>query len=321
VTNPEPVNESIRQWYDRTTRKWRRFLWCASAATLAVMAVAFLSLSTPTLAKIQTFNGALTIPLWGGLWILSFILMFLVPSREASFRGQESLDATSALVRDAIQNDLKPAAQQWRKLADQVQGELNGGLLSDFKEMVKTMKETAVSVKDTAAALKETAQKLQVSADSSSKELHETSEELKKFSADAKKFADDTRPVIETFQKIEGRMAQALDTGFLDKITDAMEGIQRLSPPPVPTGPAVPGQPAPVRKEPNLDLAFKMTKKAVPPPPPSGAAAGPAPVSAPSQEGHTPAVVAQAAAAPQVPQGGQSAAPVGNAPVKVEKIQ
>jgi methyl-accepting chemotaxis protein len=265
VTKPEPASESIRQWYDRTTRKWRKFLWCASVATLVVMGVSFLSLSTPTLARIQTFNGALTIPLWGGLWILSFILMFLVPSREASFRGQESLDATSAMVRDAVQNDLRPAAQQWKKLADQVQGELNGGLLTDFKEMVKTMKETAASVKDTAAALKETAQKLQVSADASSKELHETSEELKKFTADAKKFADETRPVIECFQRLETKMEAAINTGFLDNIQVAMEGIQRMSPPPLPSGTAVPdrpalGQPAPVRKAPNLDLAFKMTK-------------------------------------------------------------
>lgn len=343
MTKPEAASESIRQWYDRTTRKWRKFLWCASVATLVVMGVSFLTLSTPTLAKIQTFNGALTIPLWGGLWILSFIFMFLIPSREASFRGQESLDATAGLIKDAINNELKPVAGQWKKLAEQVQGELNGGLLRDFKEMVATLKDTAAAVKETATALKETSQKLQVSADTSSKELHETSMELKKFTAEAKKFADETRPVIEAFQRIESRMENAINNGLLENVTNAMDAVQRLGPPPIPASVAAPTQATPVqptpaapaapsRKEPNLAVALKLTKKPVPLPP----AAAPAPVpaataapassqaaSAPAADGRTPVLVAQAPAPSVLPLGGQpiGPVPVGHAPIKIEKMQ
>jgi len=84
--------EPIRQWYKKTTKKSLRSLWIASAVTF-VGAILFYVLAPPGVhLSLQVFNGAITIPAAGGIWIVSFILLWLVPMRETAFRSQESME-------------------------------------------------------------------------------------------------------------------------------------------------------------------------------------------------------------------------------------
>lgn len=293
-TNEKPEvaaakSESIREWYDRTTRKWRKGLWVAAAATLCVMGIAYALLDTPMLARLQTFNGALTIPLWGGLWILSFIFMFLIPSREASFRGQEALESSFALITSAINDKVAPAMTEIKSLAKRVDSVLNEGVVSEFRTMLKTMNETASALRDTAAALKESALKVQGDSKSSHEELKKTAEEVRKFTAAA-------HPAIETFKRLEAKLEGEIATGLLDAARAAMESVRNMSLPSSAIGPtsAMPvsgpgpqlGAPA-VAKQPDLDRALKLVSKkekaatapSAPPaekPPVAAAAAAPA---------------------------------------------
>lgn len=265
--------ESIRQWYERTTGQWRKGLWAAAGATVCVMGVMWATADLPVLQRIQTFNGALTIPMFGGLWVLSFIFMFLVPSREASFRSQESIEQTIELLSKAIDEKVSPAMDQWKALGLRLQGEIDGGLLKDFKEAI--------------IQLKDTAQKIQASADTSNGEI-------KKFTADAKQFTDDARPAIQALQRIQDRFEKEVNGGLLDEIRTAMDSIRQMSLPSSATGgPVVP-------KEPKLDKALGMISK-------KPAASAPAvvktsPIPPPTLVAKTPAPAATPAAVPvQVP--------------------
>jgi len=298
MTTEKQKPESIRQWYDRTTRKWRKGLWGASVVVLGVMGVAYAMLDTHTLARLQTFNGALTIPLWGGLWILSFIFMFLIPSREASFRGQEALESSFALITSAINDKVAPAMTEIKSLAKRVDSVLNEGVVGEFRTMLKTMNETASALRDTAAALKESALKVQGDSKSSHEELKKTAEEVRKFTAAA-------HPAIETFKRLEAKLEGEIATGLLDAVRTGMESVRNMTLPPTAIGPTSaspvsgPG-PAlgapPVKKEPDLDRALKLvSKKDKAAPAPSAPAAvekpapaAPAPVAAAAAPAGTP---------------------------------
>lgn len=266
VQTPAEKPESIRNWYDRTTRKWRKGLWCAAGATLVVMFTAYVILPTPTLARLQTFNGALTIPLWGGLWILSFIFMFLIPSREASFRAQEAMESSFALITNAIKEEVAPAMAEIKKVALRMQKEIDDGVISEFRTMMKTMNETAAALRDTATAMKESAQKVQGDAKSSHEELKKTAEEVRRFTESA-------QPAIDMFKKLESKLDSEIATGLLDAVRAGMESVQNLTLPSTAVNPAAPVTgpgPAPAaapKKEPDLDRALKMVgKKPVAPP-------------------------------------------------------
>jgi hypothetical protein len=123
--------EGVRAWYDRTTRKYRRIFIVVSVISVIVMTCMWSFASVNFLKRIQEYNGALTIPFAGGLWFFMFIFMFLIPSREASFRGQESLEA--------VAEKLGPAIEAWTRLGLQVEKE--------FPVMLQKVNETIDTVK------------------------------------------------------------------------------------------------------------------------------------------------------------------------------
>ena len=86
--------ESIRQWYQRTTSKARMSLVWVSAISIVFGVLFFLYAPLKLAQFMQTANGAVTIPIAGGIWIAAFVYIFLVPSREVGFRSQESIEQT-----------------------------------------------------------------------------------------------------------------------------------------------------------------------------------------------------------------------------------
>lgn len=289
MTTEKQKPESIRQWYDRTTRKWRKGLWGASVVVLAVMGFAYATLDTHTLARLQTFNGALTIPLWGGLWILSFIFMFLIPSREASFRGQEALDSSFEMIGKALDTQMTPAMQKVKELAEKLDSILNQGVVAEFRGALKTMNETATALRDTAASLKESALKAQADASGARSELEKTA-------ADMKKFTENMQPAIDTFKRLENRLEKEIDSGIIEAFRAGCESVRDMTLPKSAVNPAlpvngpgpqlgvVPPAPAaaPVRREPDLDRALKMVSKKP----------APAPAAAPGEKSVAPAAAA-----------------------------
>ncbi len=133
--------EGVRAWYNRTTKKSRRFFLIASCVSGCVMAAMWGFGSMQTLARIQSFNGALTIPLVGGLWIFMFIFMFLVPSREASFRGQEALEKGIDLLTGAV--------DVWKKVGLEVQRDLPI-MMQKVDKALDELKLTAKSIEEAA---------------------------------------------------------------------------------------------------------------------------------------------------------------------------
>lgn len=133
--------EGVRAWYDRTTRRSRKVFMIASMVSGVVMLCMWLFAPMPTLMRIQSFNGALTIPLVGGLWIFMFIFMFLVPSREASFRAQESIDK--------LHGEVAGAVEVWKAIGLEVQKELPK-VLSEFRATIAEVRGAVATIREMA---------------------------------------------------------------------------------------------------------------------------------------------------------------------------
>lgn len=196
--------ESIRLWYERTTSRARKAIFWATGISLVVMVVMWIVSPLVTLQRIQTWNGALTVPLLGGVWILSFIFMFLIPSREASFRGQEALEQMVDLMNETVSKKVDPAVVIWKSLGERIQAELDKGLLDDLKGAVKDLREAAAKV-------------------------HEGNGEVKKF-------AQDVKPVVKALQEIHDKMEKG---NVLYEIVEGARAIRALG---QPIGPP-PGKP------------------------------------------------------------------------------
>lgn len=218
---PDGRPETIRQWYKRTTDRWRRALFFATLAAIAAGAVVYMLASFHLLARLQTFNGALTIPISALIWILSFVYVFLVPSREVGFRSQESLEKSVELLEDAVEKKIAPAVEIWRKLGERVEKEFDAGFMDDFKSAVRELREAAA--------------KIQASAENSNGEL--------------KRFTEDAKPALDALKRIQGRIENEFGTGFIEDLRVAVSGMKNMAAPPAnPT-------------EPNLDRALKVVMK------------------------------------------------------------
>lgn len=234
---PAEKPESIRQWYQRTTSKARMSLVWASAISI-IFGVLFFMFAPLKLAQfMQTANGAVTIPIAGGIWIAAFVYIFLVPSREVGFRSQESIEQTVEILNDAVEKRIKPALEVWQRIGLRVEGELNGGLLVQIKDAIKMVQETSA--------------KITVSAETSNGEI-------KQFTADAK-------PAMEALKRIQDKLEGGiLGDVFLDDLRAAVASVKHMSlPAPDAGGPA---------KEPKVDKALAMISKRpaakpIPPPP------------------------------------------------------
>lgn len=189
----EEAKESIRQWYERTTKKWRKALVWATVAAVAAAVVMYGFSSFSFLARLQTFNGAMTIPIAALIWMLTFVFIFLVPSREASFRSQEWIEAMVALVEQSVREQVAPAAVVWRRIGERVERDLPG--------FVREVRDGMETVRSSAARLEQAIQKNE-------------------------KVAEEARPVVEALRRIEDRIERE---GLIDELRDAARAVKNFA--------------------------------------------------------------------------------------------
>lgn len=189
----EADKESIRHWYDRTTKQWRKGLVWATVGAVVAASVLYGLASFPFLARLQTFNGAITIPIAALIWMLIFTFVFLVPSREASFRSQEWIEAMVGLVEQAVREQLAPAAVVWRKIGERVEHDMPG--------FVREIREAVDTIKTSAANLDLAIQKND-------------------------KVTEEALPVVKALRRIEERIERE---GLIDEMHDAARAIKSFA--------------------------------------------------------------------------------------------
>lgn len=147
-TQPRPA-EGIRSWYKRKTRK--AIVGLIGATVILIVAATLVWVFAPMagIARAQTFNGALTIPGFGGLWIASFMFIWLIPMREVSFRGQESMERMEA--------KLIPAIETWQRVGDRFERVI----LPKLEEAIDTTQRTAQLIEKKAAPAIEIARRIE----------------------------------------------------------------------------------------------------------------------------------------------------------------
>lgn len=218
----QPKSETIRQWFQRTTRRSRKAILYATIVIGIVMGISWHNMSVNTMSRIQTFNGALSVPLLAGLWTAALLILFLRPTREAAFRSQETLDSgigaldkkidaglvamdkkmesANKMLADAFANKIIPAADCWNRVGQRIEKILVDGLVEEVKGAIKDIKETASRLEKTAA---------------------EGNGEIKKFVAD-------TGPAIDALKRIQVRLDNELGDGFVDDLKSAMQSVREL---------------------------------------------------------------------------------------------
>jgi hypothetical protein len=104
VTDTQP---GIRAWYAEKTRLAVRGVVLATLVSLGVAGLGFLLVPKEIVLHAQIFNGAFVIPVFGGIWIAAFVILWLVPMREVSFRGQEAMERIEGRVDDLHKRAVK----------------------------------------------------------------------------------------------------------------------------------------------------------------------------------------------------------------------
>lgn len=143
----------IRAWYEKSTRKARIALVFATAVMAIGMFAFWFLVPHEWAVRLQTANGGYTIPAFGGLWIAAFMFIWLIPMRELSFRGQESMERMEAKISSAIDDDLRPAIEQWRKLGEKVETEVLPEIRAAVQEMKTGFAEIRASVKNASGVI------------------------------------------------------------------------------------------------------------------------------------------------------------------------
>lgn len=191
-----PKRESIREWYTRKTGWAFKAIVFMTTCSVVTMLVMWGSASLPQLQRLQTFNGALTIPLIGGIWIFGFIYMFLTPSREASFRGQESLEEAVDIIRAAVMERIGPAAETWGRIGYRLEQELPVMV----QKAHETLDELRTAAKNIEAASQRNGQLI-----------------------------DDAKPAIEALKRIEHRVEVEIQSGLFENMRAAADAVKTMS--------------------------------------------------------------------------------------------
>lgn len=206
------TREGIRQWYNRTTRTWRKALVWATIVAIVGAIVFYCLGSTNLFSRIQTYNGALTIPVGAGLWMAAFVFIFLIPSREAGFRSQEWIEIAVAILQKAVREEIAPTARVWTRIGERVEKELPA-MLAEAREGIQLVRTSAVKIE-------ETVQKNE-------------------------KVAEQVKPVVEALKRIEERIEHEIKTGIIDDVRQAAISIQTF------TGPGA-AKKVPVSDQPDM---------------------------------------------------------------------
>lgn len=196
----EPVKavrkpESIRGWYHRTTSGARKFLLIFSAIAICAAIVLFVFAPQSLHASIQQFNGAYVIPVAGGIWILGFLYIFLIPQREVGFRSQEFIEAMSNSVRDTIEKEIVPAVKVWQRVGEKIEAEL-----PIFMKKV----------------------------DDGILEIRESSKKLSLAIEKNEGLAAEIKPAVEALRRIEATVELEIKNGFFENTRAALESVRSL---------------------------------------------------------------------------------------------
>jgi hypothetical protein len=190
--------ETIREWYHRTTNKWIKGLVGATVVALIAAGLLYGLAQTPFLAKLQTFNGAFTIPIAGAIWLLSFVYIFLVPNREVGFRSMESFERMEDRLVVTIDQKLVPVIDVWTRVGESVEAEIKNGLIKEMRDAVS--------------------------------ELRGTCKRLEESAKDGAEFAKEAKPAIEALKRIGGRVEREIESGFIEDTKAVIQGLRGLPP-------------------------------------------------------------------------------------------
>lgn len=113
------MSESIREWYRKTTARSMRWLIASVVISSIGAALFFALVPSEVHSKIQIFNGAITIPVAGLIWIVTFIVMWLVPMRETAFRSQESMERMETRFEERLQK-VDKILERFDRMTEQV---------------------------------------------------------------------------------------------------------------------------------------------------------------------------------------------------------
>lgn len=193
----------IREWWTRKTKKVSRYILISSIVSL-IASMLFFEYAPPALiARIQIFNGAMTLPVGGAIWIAAFIFQFLIPSREVAFRSQETLERTELRVKESLEKfdkfmteEAGPAIQLLRKTVEAFETRYS-----------KNIETTVDACQDAARDAVETAQRTETMA----RELHR-----------------EALPMIQTAARVIEKVDKALNGGLLAQIGLLAKGAQTM---------------------------------------------------------------------------------------------
>jgi hypothetical protein len=244
-------SEPIRAWFERKTKKIRKSIFWFSIVAVIGSVVAFAFMPEKYIATLQVFNGAMTIPVFGGIWMVSFIFMFLLPSREAGFRSQEGIDEAKTMLAKAIDEKVGPAMDVIRSVAGKVDAIIESGLVGKFQSAVeesrKAIHERIVPAAD---CLNRVAQRIEASIVNAKllDEVREAASAMgalcRKYekagtpdAAQITKFMEESKPVLAMLQKVQKRFESDFNEDFLSDLKGAIKSVRELGG--IPLGPSV----------------------------------------------------------------------------------
>lgn len=222
-TKKNPKSESVRQWYGRTTSGARKFLLYFSVVAVAAAILLFIYAPQSLHQSLQQFNGAYVIPVAGGIWILGFLYIFLIPQREVGFRSQEFIESMSISVKETIEKEIVPAVTVWKRIGEKIEAEL--------PVFLKTVNEGV-------AEIREASRKLGVAIDKN-----------ENIGAEVKQLAIEIKPAVEALRRIEASVETELKNGLFENVKAAMESVRSLG-----------GLPNKEDDQENLSYALKSIK-------------------------------------------------------------
>ncbi len=132
--------KGVRAWYEETTRRARRALGVASVLAVAGVLGFYSFAPEHVTLKLQILNGAWTIPAFGGLWLAAFIFIWLLPMREVSFRGQESMEDLCRKVDDSMGTALR-ALEPWRRLGERLEARFGDEALDRLERALESFED------------------------------------------------------------------------------------------------------------------------------------------------------------------------------------
>lgn len=247
MSTQELQKEPIRAWFERKTKKVRKAILWAGLFSVIGSPIAFIFMPDRHIATLQVFNGAITIPVFAGLWMVSFVFLFLLPTREASFRSQEGIDESKDMLRKAIDEKVGPAMTSLDNVCARVNSYLDTGVVEKFEKAVeesrKAIHERIVPAAD---CLNRVGQRIEASI-VNSKLLEEVREAASAMGALCRKyekagtpdagqvvkFMDESRPVIAMLQKVQKRFEKDFNEDFFVDLRDAVKSVRELGGMPV----------------------------------------------------------------------------------------